>query len=78
MDDDTKKIMDGIERSLREISDYLTWLRQKNSVPRQALTETVDSRQPYLAGRQPRRDGDNFFTPSTGGAHGPQAKVERK
>jgi hypothetical protein len=36
-------------------------------------TDTTDPRQPYLAGRQPRRDGDSYgtvVTPTTGGAHG--------
>ena len=75
-DDDTKKIIEGIERTLQEISDYLTWLRQDRFVEARR-NATVDRRQPYLAGRQPRRDGDSYGTvprSTTGGAYGTQAK----
>jgi len=86
MDDDTKKILEDIRKSVEslaqaanEITDYLAWLRAKtaerealmakpattiwrNGVPLPApLALTDDPRWPYLAGRQPRRDGDNMI-----------------
>jgi len=87
MDDDTKKILEdikqsvaGLARAANEISEYLTWLRKQREMPQLRETPPVDTRQPYLAGRQPRRDGNNMVNqPSpTGGAHGTQAKADRK
>ena len=45
-------------------------------------TTTVDTRDPYLSGRQPRRDGDSYgsVSPLTprGGAHGQKGEDIRK
>jgi hypothetical protein len=83
MDEDTKKIMEDIRQSLEglaraanEISEYLTYLRQQRTPPA-PVEAPADARKPYLAGRQPRRDGDSYGTvprPSTGGAYGTQTK----
>ena len=68
MDDDTKKILEdikqsvaGLARAANEISEYLTWLRKQREAPQPRLT-TDDPRWPYLAGRQPRRDGSNMLS----------------
>ena len=87
MDEELKKILEDVRqsveslaRSANEITDYLAWMRSKVA-ERESAPLTFIGPRSYLAGRQPRRDGDSYGigpVPTTGGAHGTQAKDQRQ
>lgn len=65
--DQTRKMVEDIRVLLQNINEYLWALRRQTEKEiadiesRQAARDTApDPRQPYLAGRQPRRDGDSY------------------
>lgn len=75
--DDIRRTLQSLHDNLLELDDYLTRLRAQtlanvDAAIRQGIVQadellqardtTTDSRRPYLAGRQPRRDGNSFGT----------------
>lgn len=94
--EDIHKTLAQIDEQLRELSDYLTRLRDQTIVDlntRRMLNQTefrsvlatsqglADPRRSYLAGRQPRVDGDSYGSvprPTAGGAHGTQSTQLRE
>lgn len=92
--EEVRKTLQQVHDTLEEINRYLGELRSdaeiverlhvKDSAQYHEATtlETTDPRKPYLAGRQPRRDGDSFGTvlPSSteGGTDGTTAEGKRQ
>jgi hypothetical protein len=65
--------LQGITELLHELDEYLRQFQAATAMSPTPAATTADSRQPYLAGRQPRRDGDSYATvaaSTVGGAHG--------